>query len=334
MNTPNLVGITLAACAALALPARADRVVLKNGGAIEATLTEQTEDAVTLDLGFQTLSVPRDQIAILEVGQPVTAIGDEAPPAIAPIADPLVPAAPARTRLYHEAIDLSDRNLDANVKAVGEAVVLVRSPVGLGSGFVIHKEGYVITNDHVVAGSTELTVIVFRQATDGLRKDEYSKVRIVATSELHDLALIKIEPEQPEEFLTVPLGESLAVSQGQPVFAVGNPMGLERSLSEGIVSLKSRLLGGQTYVQTTTAISPGNSGGPLFNMRGEVIGVNTLKIVSSGAEGLGFSIPVNRVKAFVDDQEAFAFDPLNANTGFRYYRPPQQPAASNQQDAK
>ena len=77
-------------------------------------------------------------------------------------------------------------------------------------------------------------------------------------------------------------------------------------------------------MQTTAALSPGNSGGPLFTLGGEVIGVNSLKIVAMGAEGLSFSIPVNRVKAFLDDQEAFAFDPLNANTGFRYYAPPRQ----------
>ena len=183
-----------------------------------------------------------------------------------------------------------------------------------------------MTNDHVIAGSNELTVIVYRQATDGLRKDEYPKIRVVATSPLLDLALIKIEPEEEETFVTVPLGDSGAIDQGEPVFEVGNPFGLERSLSEGIVSLKSRLLSGQTYVQTTAPISPGNSGGPLFNMEGEVIGVNSLKIVAQGADGLGFSIPVNRVKAFIEDQEAYAFDPLNANTGFRYNRPPKQPA--------
>jgi serine protease Do len=179
-----------------------------------------------------------------------------------------------------------------------------------------------VTNDHVIEGSNELTIVVYRKATDGLRKDEYKKIRIVAMSELLDLALLKIETEPAEKFVTVPLGESAALVQGDPVFAIGNPMGLERTLSEGIVGVRSRLLGGQTYVQTTAPISPGNSGGPLFNRKGEVIGVNTLKVVSMGAEGLGFSIPIDRVKAFLADQEAFAFDPLNANTGFRYYPPP------------
>ncbi len=274
------------------------RVVLTNGTVIESDAVVENDDTVEVDLGFEVLSVPRAEVARIEH---VVA-----------------------SRLFHEQVGGEDRSLDDNIKAVGEAVVLVRTPVGLGSGFVIHPEGYLITNDHVIEGSTELTVVVYRQATDGLRKDEYKNIRIVATSALLDLALLKIEPDEPEEFVTVPLSNSNHLVQGEGVFAVGNPLGLERSLSEGIIALKSRLLSGQTYVQTTAALSPGNSGGPLFNMAGEVIGVNSLKAVAQGAEGLSFSIPVNRVKAFIDSQEAFAFDTLNANSGHRYYPPPKQ----------
>lgn len=275
-----------------------DRIVLENGTVIEAVGYTEADDVLEVDLGFQKLQVPRS--AVVEI---------------------LPPEPPG---LYRDSDGAPERELNDNVVAVGEAVVLVRTPVALGSGFVIHPEGYVITNDHVIEGSTELTVVVYRQATDGLRKDEYKKIRIVATSELLDLALIKIEPEEPEEFVTVPLGNSNSIEQGQGTFALGNPQGLERSVSEGIVALRSRLVRGQSYVQTTAPISPGNSGGPLFNMSGEVIGVNTLKNVAMGSEGLGFSIPVNRVKAFIEDQEAFAFDTLNANSGHRYYSPPRQ----------
>lgn len=287
-----------ALCAAAIAAQKVERLVLENGSVIEAESIVEAEDGYRVDLGFEVMTIPRDQVARI--------LADD-------------------EGLYREQDSGEQRSLDDNIGAVSEAVVLVRTPVGLGSGFVIHPEGYLITNDHVVEGSTELTVVVYRQATDGLRKDEYKRIRIVATSALLDLALIKIEPDDPEEFVTVPLGDSGALSQGDGVFAVGNPLGLERTLSEGIVSLKSRLLGGQTYVQTTAALSPGNSGGPLFNMAGEVIGVNSLKIVAQGAEGLSFSIPINRVKAFIEDQEAYAFDTLNANSGHRYYAPPLQP---------
>jgi serine protease Do len=292
----------LASLLATTAASAADRVVLENGTRIEAESVTVEGDTVQIDLGFQVLSVPRSLVSSIE------SLDDDA----------------LDTRLYRESSEGDDRTLDDNIASVGEAVVLVRTPVGLGSGFMIHSEGYLITNDHVVEGSTELTVVVYRQATDGLRKDEYKRIRIVATSELLDLALIKIEPDEPEVFVTVPLSDSNVLTQGESVFAVGNPMGLERSLSEGIVALRSRLSGGQTYVQTTAALSPGNSGGPLFNMAGEVIGVNSQKIVSQGAEGLSFSIPVNQVKAFIDSQEAYAFDSLNANSGHRYYAPPQQ----------
>lgn len=284
------------ALAALSLEPISERLVLKNGSRLEGTIVESTPELVTLDLGFTKVQIPASEISERDT-------------------------APAE-QLWHARSGLEAKSLDDNVKTVGEAVVLVRTPVGLGSGFVIHDEGYVVTNDHVIEGSNELTIVVYRKATDGLRKDEYKKIRIVAMSELLDLALLKIETEKPETFVSVPLGDSEALTQGDPVFAIGNPMGLERTLSEGIVGVRSRLLGGQTYVQTTAPISPGNSGGPLFNRRGEVIGVNTLKVVAMGAEGLGFSIPINRVKAFLADQEAYAFDPLNANTGFRYYAPP------------
>lgn len=293
-----LLASLLATTAAFA----ADRVMLENGTRIEAESVTVDGDMVLIDLGFQVLSVPRSLVSSIE-----SLDGD--------VLD---------TRLYRESSEGDDRTLDDNISAVGEAVVLVRTPVSLGSGFMIHSEGYLITNDHVVEGTTELTVVVYRQATDGLRKDEYKKIRIVATSALLDLALLKIEPEEEEVFVTVPLSDSNALIQGEGVFAVGNPLGLERSLSEGIVALRSRLNGGQTYVQTTAALSPGNSGGPLFNMAGEVIGVNSQKMVSQGAEGLSFAIPVNQVKAFIDSQEAYAFDSLNANSGHRYYAPPQQ----------
>lgn len=285
-------------------PAHADRVVLQNGSVIEAATVTDDGEVVTVDLGFESLEIPK--ASVVEIFET------------------------KREQLYRVAVAGEEADLDDNVEAVDEAVVLVRTPVALGSGFMVHPEGYLVTNDHVIEGTTELTVIVYRKATDGLRKDEYKNIRIVASSEMLDLALLKIEQDEPEEFVTVPLGESNDVVQGQKVFAVGNPMGLERSLSEGIVALKSRLLSGQTYVQTTAALSPGNSGGPLFNMRGEVIGVNSLKVMAAGAEGLSFSIPVNRVRQFIDDQEAFAFDTLNANSGHRYYAPPSQEPSQEQ----
>jgi len=103
---------------------------------------------------------------------------------------------------------------------------------------------------------------------------------------------------------------------------VGSPLGLERSVATGIVSLPNRLIGDRMYIQTTAQINPGNSGGALLNAKGEVVGISNMKIVSPGAEGLGFAIPVDTVEFFIKNRDAFAYDPSNSNNGFRYYAPP------------
>jgi serine protease Do len=201
---------------------------------------------------------------------------------------------------------------------------MIRTPIGLGSGFIIHPDGYVVTNDHVVAGERIISVTRFRKDKNELVKENYDNVRIVATGGNIDLALLKIEVQAKKiKFPSLPLGNSEELKQGERVFAIGSPLGLERSVSEGIVSLRNRIIQSRLHIQTTAEISPGNSGGPLFNYRGQVIGVNNMKVVSTGAEGLGFSIPVRQLKTFLENRDAFAFDPRNPNSGFRYNRPPQ-----------
>jgi serine protease Do len=196
--------------------------------------------------------------------------------------------------------------VQANVERVGGAVVLVQSPTGLGSGFIIHSDGYVVTNHHVVAGETELTVTRYVRGGGELER---------------------VRPKGVEAFPTVPVGDSLGLEEGQSVFAIGSPLGLDRTVSQGIVSSRNRLVDGQLYIQTTTQINPGNSGGPLFNLRGEVIGVNNMKAMGVGVEGLNFAIPATVLKTFIRNREAFAFDPRSPNAGFRYNTPPRPVAA-------
>jgi serine protease Do len=106
---------------------------------------------------------------------------------------------------------------------------------------------------------------------------------------------------------------------GERVFAVGSPLGLERTVTEGIVSTKTRQFQGELYIQTTTQINPGNSGGPLFNLRGEVTGVTNMKVFG---EGLGFAIPVENVKYFLRHRDAYAYDTDNPSNPYRYLEPP------------
>jgi len=155
-----------------------------------------------------------------------------------------------------------------------------------GSGVVISKDGYILTNRHVIDQADSVTVTF----TNG---DEYT-ARVVGADARDDLALIKIEPKQP---LTVaPLGDSEAVRPGDWVMAMGNPLGFEYSVTVGVVSGKGRSLPSNTFgdfIQTDAAIYPGNSGGPLFDLAGEVVGINTAVIPDTN---LGFAVPINSAK--------------------------------------
>ena len=113
-----------------------------------------------------------------------------------------------------------------------------------------------------------------------------------------------------------------------------SPLGLERSVSQGIVSLRNRSIEGRLFIQTTAQINPGNSGGPLMNLRGEVVGVNDMKFIGFGVEGMGFAIPSGVLKDFLKNRDAFAFDPKNPNAGFRYNEPPKPDAPKKEEAPK
>ncbi|MFQ5586304.1 MAG: DegQ family serine endoprotease [Thermodesulfobacteriota bacterium] len=158
----------------------------------------------------------------------------------------------------------------------------------LGSGFVINKEGYILTNNHVVENAEEIVVTL----AEGKR--EYD-AKVVGRDAKLDLALIKIEAK--DELPVAVLGDSDTLEIGSWVVAIGNPFGLGGTVTAGIVSAKGRVIGAGPYdnfIQTDASINPGNSGGPLFNMKGEVVGINTAII--AGGQGIGFAIPINMVK--------------------------------------
>jgi serine protease Do len=115
------------------------------------------------------------------------------------------------------------------------------------------------------------------------------------------------------------LGDIEHIKVGEEVFAIGNPLGLERTVTNGVISTKNRAFEGLVYIQTNAAINPGNSGGPLFNLAGEVIGVTNMGYIFYG--GLGFAIPIDYVKHFIENRDAFAYDKDNPNTGYKYLQP-------------
>ena len=135
-----------------------------------------------------------------------------------------------------------------------------------------------------------------------------------------DLALLKIDDKDAPRFKHVQIGSADGLAVGERVFAIGSPLGLERTVTEGILSTKTRQMGGDLYLQTTAQINPGNSGGPLFNLHGEVVGVTNMKITSG--EGLGFAIPSEMVRFFLDHRDAFAYANDNPSNPYRYLEPP------------
>ncbi|MGV3662601.1 MAG: trypsin-like peptidase domain-containing protein [Prosthecobacter sp.] len=304
-----ITGLWVAASMAIsALGADTMKIVLKNGAELRGEVLKEREDAVVLDLGNTILTVPRSDISIFEKA---TATAKA--------------AAVQGEDIYFVEPGRESMTVEKNVQRVAESVVQIQTASGLGSGFIINKLGYVITNQHVIAGEREITVVVYRKKPGGLEKQPFPKVKIIAMNGFLDLAILQIDDPAAENLPFVPMGDSETLTQGQEVFAIGSPLGLERSVSKGIVSIRARENGGRWYIQSTTQINPGNSGGPLFNAQGEVVGVNNMKAAGVGVEGLGFSIPSNVLKLFLKNREAFAFDPRNPNSGFRYLPPPAPP---------
>jgi len=172
---------------------------------------------------------------------------------------------------------------------------------GTGSGFIVKPDGLILTNNHVVSGSQQLTVTL---AGD---KKQY-KARVLGTDPRNDLALVRIQADHQLPFLK--LGDSDGLQVGQKVLAIGNPFGLGGTLTTGIVSSLGRSLQPQEgqrledMIQTDAAINPGNSGGPLLDSHGAVIGINTAIYGPQGNIGIGFALPINRAKAMLDEFQA------------------------------
>ncbi|MDI6641101.1 MAG: Do family serine endopeptidase [Elusimicrobiota bacterium] len=171
---------------------------------------------------------------------------------------------------------------------------------GGGSGVIIDPEGYVLTNEHVIRKAEEIKVTV---NTDG--KDETFKGKVIGKDARSDLAIVKIQSSK--KFLSAPLGDSDKIRVGEWVIAIGSPFGLEQTVTNGIISAvrQSVVVEGREYrdfIQTDAAINRGNSGGPLCNIRGEVIGINTAIYAPTGVfSGIGFAIPINRAKEILSD---------------------------------
>jgi len=211
----------------------------------------------------------------------------------------------------------------------GEPAPGPRGRQSLGSGFVVSADGYVVTNMHVVRGTGEIVV--------RLADHSEHRARLVGGDPRTDIALLKIDAAG---LPTLPFGDSDQAQVGEPVMAIGNPFGLEQTITTGIVSAKERFIGTGPYddfIQTDASINPGNSGGPLVDTRGALIGINTAIFSQSGGSvGIGFAIPVNIAKEVLPQLRAsgtvvrgylgVAVAPVPPGTGRTLDRPPQRGA--------
>ena len=213
------------------------------------------------------------------------------------------PAQPAASAAGAATVDASDTAVEA-VQLVGPAVVTVlnrgQQGMGSGSGVIFSQDGYILTNNHVVEGASALAVVF----ADSSRRE----AKLIGTDPLNDVAVIKVEGSVPAVAM---LGDSAALQPGETVLAIGSPLGnFRNTVTAGVVSALNRSVGSmEGLIQTDAAINSGNSGGPLINLAGEVVGINTLVVrgdsndYSSSAapvEGLGFSVPSSIFRSVAD----------------------------------
>jgi serine protease Do len=313
-----------------AFSTKADVVQLRDKASVTGHVLAEKRDLVVVDLGYTVVTVPRNQIVRIVRDEELAAQAaaakskEDAKSSKANAAAPVKNVAPPREEkqdIYSISVSPPpERSVRELVNQLGEAVVQVRTPGGMGSGFFLNEEGYLITNFHVIEGETQISIEVYHMRNGQLERKSYKQVRIVAMNKFQDLALLKVDEKDIPKFAYVPLGDADNLAVGERVFAIGSPLGLERTVTEGIVSTKTRQMQGELYLQTTAQINPGNSGGPLFNMRGEVVGVTNMKVAFG--EGIGFAIPTDTVRRFLHHRDAYAYDNDNPSNAYRYLSPP------------
>ena len=185
---------------------------------------------------------------------------------------------------------------------------------GLGSGVIISEDGYIVTNNHVIDSAEKIEVL--------LNDNNTYEADVVGTDEATDLALIKIDAK---DLHAITFGDSDAVKVGEWVLAVGNPFGFNSTVTAGIVSAKARSLGTngksmglESFIQTDAALNPGNSGGPLVNMYGQVIGITSSKYVGTGYEGIGFAISIDEALPIIKQLVSYGYVTDRAKLGIEY----------------
>ncbi|SDX85096.1 serine protease Do [Acetomicrobium thermoterrenum DSM 13490] len=238
--------------------------------------------AIVTGISMEAIAKPVDPVA----GNPIAKIAEEASPAVVNIDTETMVKRP----LFPFADDPFFRQFFGDQWDKFTQIIPMK---GKGSGFIVSKDGYILTNNHVIEGADKITVSL----ADGRQLD----AKIVGKDPTFDLAVIKVTAGN---LPVLPLGDSDAVQVGEWVVAIGNPFGLDHTVTVGVISAKNRSIRAGNvsfdgFLQTDAAINPGNSGGPLLDLDGKVVGINTAIIPY--AQGIGFAIPVNMAKSVIDD---------------------------------
>jgi serine protease Do len=290
---------------------------LGEGAELVGRIAKETDEAVFLDIGFDIVKVPRSRIARQVAAE-----------------DPTAAASAGIDEGVFTRAELPEISVEEGISRVGEAVVKIESASGQGSGFVTSPDGYVVTNFHVVEGEVSVSVTLYLRSVNGFDVRTVRDVKVIAINPQLDLALLKMEPPAGAPLKYVTFGDSEKLKSGERVYAIGTPIGLERTVSMGIVSVTNRSFGGTPHFQITAAINPGNSGGPLFNLSAQVIGVNNAKMIGVGIEGLNFSIPSKYVVDFLRNRDAFAFDATRSEHGIHYLPAPRKPTGESKNGSR
>ncbi len=222
------IGTLLLACSAAHA---ADTVKLRSGSVIQGAILKQTDRRIWIDIGAAVLDIDMEQVESLK--------RDDAAPALQSDSK----------QLYSTAKDLPTLPPKELSKNLGPAVIKVSTPAGLGSGVIISPEGYAITNAHVIQGERALRATIWVPQPDGsLKRMDIDDVAIEAVNNSLDLALIKLKHPDGKPFVVAPVEADENIEAGQRVFAIGNPLGLERTLTEGVVSVPAMQLEGRTFI--------------------------------------------------------------------------------------
>jgi serine protease Do len=298
---------------------------LKGGGEIFGNLIKETPEAVFVDIGPEVIRIPVAGIERRLTPEEFTAEAQKNGSMTgggSGVFDPETGSVIFRRR------DSSNLKSQTEIlNAAKRSVVLVSNSRGRGSGWVLDKEGRIVTNHHVIGNEKYQTVTIFVQKGNQWERKRIDDCKVEAFSKIYDISIVRLNMdkvrEEGIELYPVTIAAPNSLEAGEPVFAIGNPgMGgqiLEHSISEGIVSSLARNFDDIIYVQTTAAVNPGNSGGPLLNAAGEVVGLITLK--ATFQEGIAFALPGSLIMHFLETSKAFEYSETNRNQGYKYLPP-------------